>query len=210
MIRLVIADDHQMVREGLRRVIEAYPDMEIAAEAQEGVELLGVLERVEADVLILDITMPGPGFLRVMSALRDRFPRLPVLVVSMHAEAQWALQALKAGAAGYLTKSHSVEELAEAVRKVHAGGRSITAELGESLARRFGTDPGTVPHEALSRREFEVLRKLGSGRMVKTVAQEMGLSPKTVTTYRKRILDKLGLHSTADLIRYAGEHDLAE
>ena len=208
MIRLVVADDHQMVRQGFRRIIEAHPDMEIVAEAAEGTELLRILESVAADVLILDITMPGPGFLLVMDALRARFPRLAVLVVSMHAEEQWAVQALKAGASGYLTKTHSAEELAEGIRRIHAGGRYITGSLAESLARHFGPGGGTAPHDSLSRREFEVLRRLGSGRMVKTVAQEMALSPKTVSTYRKRILEKLGLHSTADLIRYAVEHDL--
>jgi DNA-binding NarL/FixJ family response regulator len=208
LIRLVVADDHQMVRQGFRRIIEAHPDMEIVAEAAEGTELLRALEGAAADVLILDITMPGPGFLPVMDALRGRFPRLPVLVVSMHAEEQWAVQALKAGASGYLTKTHSAEELAEGVRRIHAGGRYITASLAESLARHFGPGGAMAPHDSLSRREFEVLRRLGSGRMLKTVAQEMALSPKTVTTYRKRILEKLGLQSTADLIRYAVEHDL--
>lgn len=208
MIRLVVADDHQMVRQGFRRIIEAHPDMEIVAEAAEGAELLRALEGVVADVLILDITMPGPGFLPVMEALRGRFPRLPVLVVSMHAEKQWAVQALKAGARGYLTKTHSAEELAEGVRRLHAGGRYVTESLAESLARHFGSGGAVAPHDSLSRREFEVLRGLGSGRMIKTVAQEMALSPKTVTTYRKRILEKLGLQSTADLIRYAVEHDL--
>lgn len=208
MIRLVVADDHQMVRQGFRRIIEAHADMEIVAEAAEGTELLRALEGVTADVLILDITMPGPGFLPVMDALRGRFPRLPVLVVSMHAEEQWAVQALKAGASGYLTKTHSAEELAEGVRRIHAGGRYVTASLAEALARHFGPRGAVAPHDSLSRREFEVLRGLGSGRMLKTVAEEMALSPKTVTTYRKRILEKLGLQSTADLIRYAVEHDL--
>lgn len=210
MIRLCIADDHQMVRQGFRRIIEAHPDMEIVAEAAEGVDLLRALERVPVDVLILDITMPGPGFLQVMEALRQRFPSIPVLVVSMHAEEQWAVQALKAGAAGYLTKTHSAEELAEGVRRVHAGGRYITASMAEALARHVGSGRGGPPHDSLSRREFEVLRRLGTGNTVTSVAREMALSPKTVTTYRKRILEKLNLRSTADLIRYAMEHDLAQ
>ena len=210
MIRLCIADDHQMVRQGFRRIIEAHPDMEIVAEAAEGTELLRILEGVAADVLILDITMPGPGFLQVMEALRQRFSSTSVLVVSMHAEEQWAVQALKAGASGYLTKTHSAEELAEGVRRVHAGGRYITASMAEALARHFGSGSGAPLHDSLSPREFEVLRGLGTGNTVTSVAREMALSPKTVTTYRKRILEKLNLQSTADLIRYAMEHDLTQ
>jgi len=161
-------------------------------------------------VLILDITMPGPGFLHIMETLRERFPEVRILVVSMHAEEHWAIQALKAGASGYLTKTRSGEELATAIRKVSAGGPYVTASLAERLARHFDPRGSEQLHDSLSRREFETLRRLGSGKMVKTVAREMSLSPKTVTTYRKRILEKLGLASTADLIRYAVEHDLVE
>lgn len=210
MIRICIADDHQMVRQGFRRIVEAHPDMEIVAEAAERSELLGVLEHVGADVLILDITMPGLGFLDVMTTLRERFPGLPVLVVSMHGEEQWAVQALKAGAAGYLTKTRSAEELAEGIRRVHSGGRYITSSVAESLARLMGPQEGALRHESLSKREFQVLRSLGTGKKLKTVARELGVSPKTVSTYRARILEKLGLASTADLIRYAVEHDLVE
>ena len=210
MIRLVLADDHEMVREGFRRIVEAQPDFAIVGDVAEGNDLLRLLPTVQADVLILDITMPGPGFLRIMEILAERFPDLPVLVVSMHGEDQWAIQALKVGAAGYLTKTRSAEELATAIRRLHAGGRYVTASLAERLARQVGPGGGTVLHDSLSRREFETLRRLGSGKMVKTVAREMALSPKTVTTYRRRILEKLGLNSTAELIRYAMEHNLVE
>lgn len=210
MIKLFVADDHQMVRQGLRKFIEGRVEMEIAGEAADGKELLGRLEEVEADVLLLDISMPGPGFLEIMAHLKRHYPRLPVLVVSMHPEKQWAIQALKAGAAGYVTKTHSFQELAEGIQRVFGGGRYITSEVADSLARRLGAGEDGMPHDGLSPKEFQVLRKLGCGKMAKTVAREMGLSPKTVSTYRTRILRKLNLETNADLVRYAMEHDLTD
>ncbi len=208
MIRILIADDHTMVRQGLRKIIEAHRDMEAAGEAADGLGLLSLLEESQPDVLLLDISMPGPGFPEIMRRIRELRPGLPVLVVSMHTEEEWAVQALKAGAAGYLSKARSAEELAEAVRRVHGGGRYITAELADVLARRLSNPGPVLSHEALSPREFEVLRLLGRGKMVKTVARELGLSPRTVSTYRARILEKLHLRSTPELVRYAVEHDL--
>ncbi len=209
MIRLAIADDHCMVREGFRRIVEAHADMEIVGEAARGEEIPGLLEGCRPDVLLLDISMPGPGFLTTMSAVKEGFPRTRVLVVSMHAEEHWAFQALKAGADGYLTKARSAEELAEGIRRVHRGRKYITSELAECLALNLGSGRPASP-EALSLREFEVLRQLGAGKMVKTVARELGISPKTVSTYRFRLLKKLGLSSTADLIRYAVDHRLVD
>jgi two-component system invasion response regulator UvrY len=208
LIRVFIADDHSMVREGFRRIIDGHPDMAIVAEAADGIELLECLQSTPADVLVLDISMPGPGFLEVMEALHGEYPRLPVLVVSMHPEEHWATRAFQSGAAGYLTKAHSAEELAEAIRRVHQGGRYVTPGLAEHLASQLGPGAGKAGHEALSRREYEVLCLLGSGKMVKGVAHHLGLSPKTVSTYRSRILEKLALRTTADLIRYVVENDL--
>jgi DNA-binding NarL/FixJ family response regulator len=208
VIRVLIADDHSMVREGLRRIIEGHQDMEIVAEAAEGGEVVAGLTSSGADVLVLDISMPGPGFLEIMEEVRTTHPDLPVLVVSMHAEERWAVRAFQCGASGYLTKAHSAEELAEAIRQVHRGGRYVTPSLAERLATQLMPGGGGVAHEALSRREYEVLCLLGAGKMVKSIAHELGLSTKTVSTYRARILEKLSLGSTADLIRYAVEHDL--
>jgi len=208
LIRVFIADDHGMVREGFRRIIDDHQDMEIVAEASDGTELLDSLESARADALVLDISMPGPGFLEVMETLRSEHPRLPILVVSMHPEEHWATRAFQSGAAGYLTKAHSAEELAEAIRRVHQGGRYVTPSLAERLASQLGPGAGRSGHETLSRREYEVLCLLGSGKMVKGVAHQLGLSPKTVSTYRTRILEKLELRSTADLIRYVVENDL--
>jgi len=210
VIRLIIADDHQLVRDGFRRIIDAHSDMAIVAEAPDGDRLMEVLENSEADVLLLDISMPGTGFLSVMETLVRDHPRLPVLVVSMHAEEHWAMQALRAGAAGYLTKTHSAEELAEGIRRVHAGGRYITPQVAEAMASHLGRDRPVPGVGALSSREFQVLRGLGSGKMAKTVARELDISPKTVGTYRSRIMEKLGLDSNADLIRFVVEHDLLD
>ncbi len=210
MIELIIADDHKMVRQGLRRIVESHSDMEIVAEAASADELREALSETKADVLLLDISMPGPGFLALMKELREGHSDLPVLVVSMHAEELWAVQALKAGAAGYLAKTHSAEELAEGIRRVYQGGRYITPSLAEALALHMGPEGGEPLVQSLSRREFEVLQKLGSGKMVKTVARELGISQKTVSTYRTRILEKLRLKSTAELIRFAVENDLLD
>lgn len=211
MIRVLIADDHRMVREGFTRIIERHSDMEVAGEAASVEELFRCLEERgdgEGDVLILDISMPGPGFLPTMDRLASEHRGLPVLVVSMHPEEEWAVRALEAGADGYLSKKHGGEELAEAVRRLHGGSRYVSRDLADTLARRLGPGGGGPPHEALSRREYEVLCLLGSGRMVKSAARELGISTKTVSTYRARILEKMGLESTADLIRYVVEHDL--
>jgi len=208
MIRLIIGDDHRMVRDGFRRIIEGHPDMTLLDEAGDGDAVLSLLEKTEPDVLVLDISMPGPGFPAVMARIREDHPELPVLVVSMHEEEHWAVGAFRLGAKGFLTKNHSAEELAEAIRRVHSGGRYVTPAVAEALAAQVGSGEGSLPHELLSPREQEVLTLLGSGKMVKTVAREMGLSPKTVSTYRARILEKLNLSSTAEIIQYAVKHEL--
>jgi DNA-binding NarL/FixJ family response regulator len=208
VIRVFVADDHQIVREGLLRVLEGHPDMVVAGEAQDGEELLRKLQGDPFDVLILDISMPGMGFLRIMEEIRTGHPHLPVLVVSMHPEETWALQSFRAGAAGYLTKAHSSEELPDAIRKVASGGRFVTPTLAERMAANLGPESQRPPHETLSEREFQVLCLLGEGKMVKTVARELGLSPKTVSTYRARIIEKLDLATTHDLVRYVADNGL--
>jgi two-component system invasion response regulator UvrY len=208
MIRLCIADDHPVVRAGLRQIIEDEPGMEVVGEAADGDQLLATIGRMPADVLLLDVSMPGPGFLEVLKSLRQAHPRLPVLVLSVHPEDQYAVRALRAGAAGYLTKDHSPEELVAAIRKVHRGGKYVSASLAERLA--VGLEIGTDgwPHEKLSDREYDVLCQLGSGRTVKEISEQLGLSPKTVSTYRSRILEKMKLAGNADLVRYASQHGL--
>ncbi len=208
MIRLLIADDHPVVREGLRRIVEDAAGLEVVAEVASGDELLARLPRVPADVVLLDVTMPGPGFLEVLQRLRSEQPTVAVLVLSVHPEDQYAVRALRAGAAGYLTKDHSPEELTEAIRRVHRGGRYVSAGLAERLAADLTTGARDVRHELLSDREYEVLCLLGSGRTVKEIACTLQLSPKTVSTYRTRVLEKMQASTNADLVRYAALHGL--
>lgn len=208
MIRLLIADDHPVVREGLRRIVEDAAGLEVVAEVASGDELLDRLPRVPADVVLLDVTMPGPGFLEVLQRLRSEHPTVAVLVLSVHPEDQYAVRALRAGAAGYLTKDHSPEELTEAIRRVHRGGRYVSAGLAERLAAHLTTGARDVRHELLSDREYEVLCLLGSGRTVKEIACTLQLSPKTVSTYRTRVLEKMQASTNADLVRYAALHGL--
>ena len=208
MIRLMIADDHPIVREGVRRIVDDCLDMKVVGEAVNGDDLRTKLDTTKADVLLLDISMPGPGFLSTMEWLRADHSATRVLVLSVHSEEQYALRALRAGAAGYLTKEHSPLELAEAIQHIYRGGKYITPTLAERLA--FDLDPvaDRPPHESLSDREYQVLCKLGSGNSVKEIGAKLQLSPKTVSTYRSRILEKMKLDTTADLIRYVVEQHL--
>ncbi len=208
MIRLLIADDHPVVRQGLRRIVDDCPDMTVIGELQDGDQVLAILQTSDADVLLLDISMPGLGFLELMKRIRRAWPRLKVLVLSVHPEDQYAVRALRAGAVGYLTKSHSPEELAEAIRHIYRGGRYVTPTLAEKLAFELHPEADRAAHESLSDREYQVLCLVGAGRSLKEIAAELAVSPKTVSTYRARILKKTQLGSTAGLIRYAVEHKL--
>lgn len=208
MIKLLLADDHPVVREGLRRVVAGSPDIVVVGEAATADELLGQVDRVGPEVVLLDISMPGPGLFEVLRALRDRRPAIRTLVLSVHPEGQYAVRALKAGAAGYLTKDQAPQELLVAIRRVHGGGRYLSQALGEKLALGRSSGEETAPHEQLSDREFEVLRLLGAGSSVGDIARRLSLSPKTVSTYRARILAKLKVKGTAGLIRYAVEQDV--
>ena len=210
MIRLLIADDHPIVREGLKRLVADCPDMQLVGEAVNGTEILGKTESVGVDVLLLDISMPGPGFLETMRRLRVERPGVRVLVLSVHPEDLYAVRALRAGAAGYVTKEHSPEELAEAIRRVYQGRRYVSPSLAERLAVELGPDAEKLPHQRLSDREYQVLCRLGAGNGVSEIASELGVSPKTVSTYRTRVIEKMQLSTNADLIRYAIEHKLVE
>ncbi|MGH7506946.1 MAG: response regulator [Longimicrobiales bacterium] len=209
MIRLLIADDHQLVREGLRRLVAEQPDIQVVGEASTGDQVLLAIESSNVDVLLLDVSMPGPPAITILETLRQRIPPVYTVVLSMHPEEQYAVRLLRAGAAAYLTKDGSPEHLVAAVRKAAQGGRYITPSLAEHLAAALDR-PHTLPHEQLSERELQVLRMLASGRSVKRIAASLGLSPKTVSTYRSRMLEKLQLRSTADLIRYALSHGLVD
>jgi two-component system invasion response regulator UvrY len=208
MIRLAIADDHPIVRQGLRRIASEGAGISVVGEASTAAELFRLLAGAAVDVVLLDVSMPGSTFVETLKDLREKHPSVKVLVLSVHPEDQWAVRALRAGAAGYLTKDHSPEQLVEAVRRVARGGKYVSEMLAEKLAGLVDNGGTRWPHERLSDREFEVLRALGSGMAVKDVAEQLNLSAKTISTYRARLLEKMGLKSRADLVRYVVEHEL--
>lgn len=208
MIRLAIADDHPIVREGLRRIATEDAGIRVTGEAATAPELFRLLKATAVDVVLLDVSMPGATFVETLVNLREQHPTVKVLVLSVHPEDQWAMRALRSGAAGYLTKDHSPEQLVQAVRRVARGGKYVSEALAEKLAGLVDYGRTRAPHERLSDREFEVLRALGSGMAVKDVAAQLNLSAKTVSTYRARLLEKMGLKSKADLVRYVVVHEL--
>ena len=209
-MRILIADDHAVFRRGLAETLgEAFSRVTFG-EAKTAQETLEHVRRQDWDVVILDISMPGKSGLDILDDLHRLRPKLPVLLLSMHPEGQYARRALKSGAAGYLTKESVPEELKEAVRRVQAGGRYVSASLAENLAFDLRRAADTPVHELLSDREFQVLRMIASGRTVKQIADEIALSVKTISTYRARILLKTGMKTTADLIRYALQTHLVE
>ena len=208
MIRVAIADDHPIVRQGLRRIATEGAKIVVSGEAATAAELFRLVAGVPVDVVLLDVSMPGSTFVETVRSLRENFPTVRVLVLSVHPEDQWALRALRAGASGYLTKDHSPEQLVEAIHRVARGGKYVSESLAEKLAGLVDLGTLHAPHEQLSDREFEVLRSLGRGMTVKDVAGRLQLSAKTVSTYRVRLLEKMGLTTNADLVRYVVEHDL--
>jgi DNA-binding NarL/FixJ family response regulator len=206
-----MVDDHTVVRSGLRQILEDEFPRAVFGEAATAGDALALAIKEPWDLVLLDVTLPGRSGLDALADLRFACPRLPVLMLSMHPEAEFAVRALRAGAAGYLTKQSAAEELVAAVEKALAGGRYITASLAEKLAAEVSRGPASgSAHEALSEREFQTLRMLVAGKAVKDIAAELSLSAKTVSTYRARILEKLGLKSTVELVRYAMQHGLVE
>ncbi len=210
MIRAFIADDHAIVREGLKQIVADTPDIEVAGEARDGRQALDAISSNNYDVVLLDISMPGMNGMDVLKQISSRKPHLPILVLSIYPEEQYAVRALRAGASGFLTKDSAPEELIEAIRKVATGGTYVSRSLGEKLASRLRADTPKLPHEILSDRELEVMRMIASGKRVKDIADELFLSVKTVSTYRRRLLDKIGVKNNASLVRYAIQHHLFE
>jgi two-component system invasion response regulator UvrY len=205
VIRVLVADDHAVVRRGVADIVNEAPGMTVAGEASTGRQVLQALAQQDYDVLVLDMEMPEGDGLEVLAQMQARRPAPAVLILSIYPEKQFARRALQAGAAGYLTKQSIPDELVAAIRKIARGGRYITQSLAEVLA-----DQVAAAHQALSDREFQVLRLLAAGRTRQQIAAELGLEAKTISTYRQRILHKLGLHSTAEIVRYAVEHNLVD
>jgi len=210
MIRILIADDHAILRRGLREILAREIQDAACGEAENAQELLREVERHDWDLVILDVSMPGRSGMDVLKDLNRTHPRLPVLVLSMHPEDQYGKRVLKAGAAGYMNKESAPEELIRAIRKVLAGGHYVSSELAEKLALDLHEESGNPPHESLSDREFEVLRMIASGKTVGQIAEELHLSVTTVSTYRARILHKMHAASNAELMRYALRNRLVD
>jgi DNA-binding NarL/FixJ family response regulator len=210
MIKVLIADDHPIVREGLKQVIAKASDMTVAGEALNGQEVLEKVYGGEWDVLILDFSMPGKSGLDVIKELHRERPKLPILVLSMYAEGELAPRLLKAGAAGYLNKESAPRELVNAIHKVHAGGRYVSPALAEKLAMNLALPVDKKPHEFLSDREYQVLLRIAAGKTVQEIAREFSLSVKTVRTYRERIMEKLSVKNDVELTHYALEQALIQ
>ncbi|HEX7811867.1 MAG TPA: response regulator transcription factor [Burkholderiales bacterium] len=209
MIRVLIADDHQLVRDGLKQLLLAASGIGIVAEAANGDDVLAAVARAGPDVALLDMSMPGLAGIALIKRLKLSYPGLRILVLSMHGERQYAARALKAGASGYLTKDSASEQLVSAIRKVARGGIYITDAAAASLMQGSAS-PDTAPHERLSDREFEVLRLLAAGHGPTEIADQLHLSVKTVSTHKTRILEKMNLANAADLVRYALQHNLLD
>lgn len=211
MIRIVIADDHAIVREGLKRIVSEAQDMDVLAEAADGTQVMERVRAIEFDVLVLDLSMPGRSGMELIKLVKAERPRLRILVLSMHQELQYAVRAIKSGASGYLTKESAPGELVLALRKIAGGGAYISAEVAQQLA--LGAMPGGAPaaaHESLSAREFEVFRLLAAGVSVTHIGTRLNLSVKTVSTHKANLMQKLALQNQSELVRYAIQHGLAE
>ena len=209
-MKILITDDHAVLRRGLKQILEdGFGKIQFGEAANAG-EAIAHVAREHWDLVVLDITMPGRSGLDALKEIKALKPNMRVLVLSVHSEDQFAVRVLKAGASGFLNKDSAPEELVKAVRKVLGGGRYVSASLAEKLAMKLDKPGDQLPHQTLSDREFQVLRMIGSGKTVSEIAHELTLSVKTVSTYRARILDKMNLHTNAELTRYSFEHKLVE
>ena len=209
-VRVLIADDHPVVRQGLKSMLDADVEIDVVGEARDGDEAFELAHQVEWDVAVLDYSMPGRGGVELLSDVKHDYPEKPVLILSIYPEDPHGLRALKAGAAGYISKESAGDELTAAVKKVATGGRYISPALAEKLAMRLTPEQERPPHERLSDREYRVMWMLATGKTLQQIAEEMRLSPSTVSTYRGRILKKLGLSTNVDLVHYAMKHRLIE
>ena len=208
MIKVIIVDDHLIVREGLKQIISDTSDIRVVGEASNGQEALNKIRINDYDVMLLDISMPGRSGLEILKEIKNGSPNLSILILTMHPEEQYAMRVLKAGASGNLTKESAPDELIEAIRKVSGGGKYISSTLAEKLAFNLEVDTGKPLHQTLSDREFEVMCMISSGKTVTEIADDMSLSVKTISTYRTRILDKMRMKTNAELTYYSIKNDL--
>jgi DNA-binding NarL/FixJ family response regulator len=210
MIRVLLADDHTIVRAGLREVLTDTGDIEVAGEATNGQEVLAQVREHDFDVVVLDMSMPGRNGLELIKLVRAEKPKLRILILSMHSEQQYAVRAVKAGASGYLTKDSAADELVAAIRRIAAGGAYVSPETAERLVLDSAPGAQTAPHTLLSDREFQVLQLITGGKSVTEIAQQLSLSVKTVSTHKTRLMEKMGIANQAELIRYAIENNIID
>jgi DNA-binding NarL/FixJ family response regulator len=210
VIRVVIADDHTIVREGLKQLLFAASDVEVVDEARDGHDVLRIARESEFEVLLLDLSMPGKAGMDLIKQVKGEKPKLRILVLSMHAEHQYAVRAIRAGASGYLTKDSASTQLLSAIRKVAGGGAVISAEVAEQLALSAMPHADGPPHASLSDREYQVFQRLVRGASVSDIAQQLNLSVKTISTHKARLMEKMGLANQTELIHYAIRHRLTD
>jgi DNA-binding NarL/FixJ family response regulator len=210
VLKILIADDHAIVRRGIKDILaEEFTTAEFG-EADSAPHVLDLARKQKWDVLVLDITLPGRSGLEVLKDIKHECPKLPVLILSMHSEDQFAIRTLRAGAVGYLTKENASEELVKAIRKILGGGRYVSSALAEKLIAMLATHSEKLPHESLSDREYQVMSMIASGKAAKEIATELSLSAKTISTYRARILEKMKMQNNAELIHYAISNHLVD
>jgi two-component system invasion response regulator UvrY len=206
-IRILIADDHPIVREGYKKILMSQPDMDVTGEAGNGQEVLDLIQKKDFDLILLDISMPGRSGLEILKELKSQKPHLPVMILSIYPEEQYAVRAFRDGASGYLTKASTPKELISAIRKVSQGGRYVTEALAEKLTYFLG-DVDKAPHEKLSDREYQVMLLIASGKTVTQAAEELCLSVKTISTYRRHILEKMQFSTNAEITMYGIQNKL--
>ncbi|MDO8893310.1 MAG: response regulator transcription factor [Sulfurimicrobium sp.] len=208
MIKILIADDHTILRAGLRQIISDCADMSVAGEADNGFDVLAMVREKDWDLLVLDMSMPGKSGIELIKQIKSEKPKLPILILSMHKEEQYAVRSLKAGASGYVCKDSASSQLVQAIRKIAAGGMFISAAVAEHLAMGLASNQDQKPHTLLSDREYQVFQRIAAGEGISEIAHSLNLSVKTVSTHKTRIMQKMNFANTADLIRYAIKHDL--
>lgn len=209
MIRIIIVDDHPIVRRGLKQILNEEPDVKVVGEAENAQEAFKIIRTIDCDAVVLDISLPGTNGVEILKQLKHEYKKLPVLILSMHGEEQYAVRVMRAGASGYLTKESAPEELVKAIRKIISGGKYISSSLAERLITDIDAS-GKPRHEKLSDREFEIMRMIAQGKAIKTIGEELCLSEKTVSTYRTRLLEKMNMHTNAEIVSYALKNKLIE
>jgi DNA-binding NarL/FixJ family response regulator len=210
-VNTIVVDDHAIVRRGIVQILAEHPEVRVVGEASDYASLRALLrDKPDVELLVMDVGLPGKDGIDILKALRDELPKLRALMVSMYPEDQYAVRAFRAGAAGYLNKASAPEKLIEAVSQVIAGRKYVTPEIAQALIENLNTPEGGAPHEKLSDREFQTLKLIASGKRLADIAEALALSPKTVSVYRARILEKMGMASNAELTHYAIKHGLVE